>query len=78
MIIKITPTWPRVSLPRFHQTAFHDCFSFPFFTGLFFSEYELMKLQIVQLVLFFSQHNYIYKYIYIYIYIYIGINAWGY
>ena len=24
MIMKIIPTWPRASLPRFHQTALQD------------------------------------------------------
>ena len=24
-IMKIIPTWPRVSLPRFHQMALQDC-----------------------------------------------------
>ena len=24
-MMKIIPTWPRASLPRFHQTALQDC-----------------------------------------------------
>ena len=26
MMMKIIPTWLRVSLPRFHQIALQDCF----------------------------------------------------